>query len=233
MPLNSVQTNTGAMSAVRAMAGAASELAVTRERLATGLAVVSARDNGAVWAIARKQRGDVAALGVVVGSLQRGQGIASVALAAGETVVDLLSQIKQRALAASDFGMADRERASLHDEFTALRERITATVRDAAFDGVNLVGAGAANSSVLAGLPLSTTVMAPVPGGGNGGGSGGNGGGSTGGGAAETPAAPEEETEEPGVGAAGSPLVESGMAAQAAAAAAAAALETRLRSCSR
>jgi hypothetical protein len=102
-------------------------------------------------------------------------------------VVDLLSQIKQRALAASDLGLADRERASLHAEFTALRERITATVRDAAFDGVNLVGAGAANSSVLAGLPLSTTVMAPVPGGGNGGGSGGNGGGSTGGGGGGNP----------------------------------------------
>jgi flagellin len=177
MPLNSVQTNTGAASAVRSMAGVGRELAVTRERLTTGLKISSVRDDRATWAIAQKQRGDARALGSVLTSLQRGQSITGIALSAGETVIGLLTEMKERALSAADTTLSDQARAALNADFGVLRDRIAKTLKEADFNGVNLVDSGARETSVLAGLQLATpvTLTAVVPGGGSNAGGNGNG----------------------------------------------------------
>ena len=48
------------------------------------------------------------ALGAVTGSLQRGQSIVDVAISGGETISDLLSQMKEKMLAASDASLNAR-----------------------------------------------------------------------------------------------------------------------------
>jgi flagellin len=181
MPLNSVQTNPGASTAIRALADAAGELAATRGRLSTGLRVASARHSSSSWTIAQQQRGDIGAFGSVLTSLQRGQSITTVALAAAETVVDLLSEMRSQALAATDSALTDAQRSACNSGFLALRDRIACTVRDAVFDGVNLLDGSSASESVLAGLPQTTSFTVTVPGGGNGGGNGGGKGGDGGG----------------------------------------------------
>ena len=67
----SVNTNYGAMVALQQLNQTNSALETTQSRINTGLKVSSAKDNGAVFAIAQGMRSDVAGYGVVKDS--RGQ----------------------------------------------------------------------------------------------------------------------------------------------------------------
>ena len=56
MPMNSVNTNVGAMVALQNLNATNAELSTTQTRINTGKKVASAKDNGAIWAIAQNQR---------------------------------------------------------------------------------------------------------------------------------------------------------------------------------
>ena len=163
MPLNSVQTNTGAATALRALSGAASELATTQRRLATGLRVGSVRDNGAVWAVAQSQRGEILALGAITTGLRRSESIVDVAIASGEAIADLLAQMKEKALSASDEGLSSASRAMLDQDFRGLRDQVTRVVEAAQFDGANLIDYDAEEFQVLAGLGSTVQTINEPP----------------------------------------------------------------------
>ena len=101
MGLNSINTNTGAMIALQNLNVTNSALNTTQNRINTGQKVSSAKDNGAIWAIAQNSRADIGALDSVKDSVQRGQSTVDVAISAGETISDLLSQMKAKSLAAA------------------------------------------------------------------------------------------------------------------------------------
>ena len=102
MALNSINTNSGAMIALQNLNTTNQQLEVTQQRINTGKKIASAKDNGAIWATARNQSAAASSLNSVKDSLQRGQSTIDVALAAGDTVTDLLGKMKEKALAASD-----------------------------------------------------------------------------------------------------------------------------------
>ncbi|RAK61347.1 flagellin [Phenylobacterium hankyongense] len=139
MPFNSVNTNVGAMVALQNLNSTQAELATTQTRINTGLKVSSAKDNGAIWAIAQNQRATSQALNSVKESLQRGQSTVDVAISAGETVSDLLLQMKEKALAASDTTLDVNSRVALNDDFVSLRDQISKAVNNADFNGANMV----------------------------------------------------------------------------------------------
>ena len=62
MALNSVNTNVGAMIALQNLQITNNELSQVQSRINTGKKVASAKDNGAVWAIAQGQRAEIGAL---------------------------------------------------------------------------------------------------------------------------------------------------------------------------
>jgi hypothetical protein len=53
MALNSINTNSGAMIALQNLNATNSELQVTQQRINTGKKVGNAKDNGAIWAMAK------------------------------------------------------------------------------------------------------------------------------------------------------------------------------------
>ena len=161
---NSVNTNMGAMIALQNLNATNAELATTQSRINTGKKVSSAKDNGAIWAIAQGQRADIGALGAVKQSLDRGIAAVDVAMAAGETVSDLLLQMKEKALAATDASLKTAARAALNEDFKALRNQIASVTSNAEFNGVNLLKSGAAGFQALAnaGGTSSLTVAAEV-----------------------------------------------------------------------
>jgi flagellin len=153
MSLNSVNTNLGALVALQNLNATNNELNVAQQRINTGKKVGNAKDNGAIWAIAQGQRADVASMGVVKESLQRGQSVIDVGLAAGETVSDLLVEMKAKALAASDVSLGVEARAALNDDFKALRDQLAKAVSEANFDGINPIsGTGAGNTYAVRAL---------------------------------------------------------------------------------
>ncbi len=145
-----VNTNTGAMVALQNLAKTNAQLAVTQNRISTGLKVSSARDNGAVFAIAQSMRADVAAFGAVQQSLSRGVSTVDVSIAAAEGISDLLIEMKEKALSAADSSLDTASRNALNEDFTALRDQITTIVNNAAFNGINLVDGSATNIQSLA-----------------------------------------------------------------------------------
>ncbi|WP_291835234.1 flagellin [Brevundimonas sp.] len=139
MALNSVNTNVGAMVALQNLSITNSELQTVQSRINTGKVVSSAKDNGAIFAIATSQRAEVSALGAVKDSLNRGQSAVDVALSAGESVSDLLGQLKEKALSATDKSLTTSARAALNEDFKAIRDQIATVVSNAKFNGVNLL----------------------------------------------------------------------------------------------
>ena len=139
MALNSVNTNVGAMIALQNLSITNSELSTVQNRINTGKIVSSAKDNGAIYAIAQGQRAEIGALNAVKDSLNRGQSALDVALSAGESVSDLLSQLKEKALAATDSSLTTSARSALNEDFKAIRDQIATVVSNAKFNGVNLL----------------------------------------------------------------------------------------------
>ena len=139
MALNSVNTNVGAMIALQNLSVTNNELQTVQNRINTGKMVSSAKDNGAIFAIATSQRSEISALNAVKDSLNRGQSAVDVALSAGESVSDLLGQLKEKALAATDKSLTTSARSALNEDFKAIRDQITTVVNNAKFNGVNLL----------------------------------------------------------------------------------------------
>jgi flagellin len=139
MPYNSVNTNVGAMVALQNLNATNSDLAMAQNRINIGKKVANAKDNGAVWAIAQNQRAASGSLNAVRDSLQRSQSTVDVAIAGGETVSDLLLQMKEKALAASDSSLDSASRTALNEDFMALRDQITKATKNASFNGVNML----------------------------------------------------------------------------------------------
>jgi len=135
----SVNTNVGAMVALQNLSATQSQLMTTQNRVNTGLKVASAKDNAAIWAIAQNQRATSNSLNSVISSLQRGQSTVDVALSAGNSVSDLLLQMKEKALAASDSTLDTNSRNALNSEFISLRDQINKTVTNAVFNGGNML----------------------------------------------------------------------------------------------
>jgi flagellin len=146
----SVNNNPGALVALENLNQTSQQLSKAQNIVSTGLDVSSAKDNGAIWAIAQNERSTVQSLDAVKSSLQTGQSIIDVANSAGTTVSNLLTQMQEKALAASDTSLDANSRAALNNDFVALRNQITSTVANASFNGVNLLDGSVTQISSLA-----------------------------------------------------------------------------------
>jgi flagellin len=159
MSLNSVNTNAGAMIALQSLNAINAELLTVQNRISTGLKVSSPKDDGATWAIAQSQRAEVHALDAVRASLQRGQSIADVAMAAGESISDLLIQMKEKVVAASDVSLTTADKAALNNDYVSLRKQIDTMANNADFGGVNLISSGSSGQvRSLANTSASATI---------------------------------------------------------------------------
>jgi flagellin len=153
----SVNTNQGAMVALQTLNATNRDLATTQNRVSTGLKVASAKDNGATWAIANKMKSDVMAYDKVVESNERATALVDTAIAAGESIMELLNEMKGKALAGSQAGLSASAQAALNADFTQLRDQITSIINNATFDGVNMTnGAAAINNAVSLGDAAGT-----------------------------------------------------------------------------
>ncbi|MEJ6788635.1 flagellin [Brevundimonas sp. BR2-1] len=142
---NSVHTNNSAAIALQNLTRTNDRLGDVQGRISTGLKVQGAKDNAAIWAIAQGQRADVGALSAVKQSLDRATSVADVALSAGESVSDLLNQLKEKVVAAKDGSLKTQSRQLLDNDFKALLRALASQVSNASFDGGNLLNGSLTN----------------------------------------------------------------------------------------
>ena len=156
---NSVHSNASALVALQNLNQINDRMSAVQNRISTGLKVQGAKDNAAVWAIAQNQRADMGALEAVKTSLDRATSLADVSLAAGESISDLILQMRQKVVAASDPSQSAESRAAYNDEFQALIRSVQQFADSASFDGVNLLdGSQTAALDFLANVDAGDTI---------------------------------------------------------------------------
>lgn len=135
----SVHTNEAALIALQNLNNTTGSLQDVQNRISTGLAINSAKDNASVWAIAQGQRADIGSLGAVQSGLNRATSIADVAATAGQTISDILVQMKANVVAAMDPSIDTASRNAIDSAFKAELRQITSVIQNANFDGANLL----------------------------------------------------------------------------------------------
>ncbi len=130
---NSINTNVGALVALQNLNATSRDLAITQNRVNTGQKVSSAKDNGAIWATAQNQKANMQVLNTTRNTLQRTQSINDVGLAAGDTIMDALRQMKE--LAAGPVSTARDA------DLNALKAEVAAAKAAAVFDGTDALSA--------------------------------------------------------------------------------------------
>lgn len=163
MALNGVNTNYGAAIALQNLNKTNSELMTTQNRINTGLKVSSAKDNGAIYAIAQSQRADITSLNAVSQSLNRGQSVVDLALSAGESISDLLAQLKETTVSLADTGIVGDARTALEDGYKSIINQIDSAAKGASFNGINLLtghkGEASKDLKVISGVKSSTITI--------------------------------------------------------------------------
>lgn len=154
----SVNTSASAFIALQNLNQTNKALETTQNRINTGLKVASPKDDGAVFAIALNLRTDVAGLNAVKSSLDRAASTVDVAVAAGEAISDLLTELKEKAVAAKDTGLSTSSRTALNDDFKELRDQISSIVQNAEFNGKNLISATSTDLTAITNPSGSNTI---------------------------------------------------------------------------
>ncbi|WKL56453.1 flagellin [Asticcacaulis sp. ZE23SCel15] len=159
MSVVTANTNTGAMAALQALNATARRVHEVESRITTGLKVATAKDNGAVYAIAVMQRSEVSSLDVLQRSLERASSVIDVAMSAGETVADVLNEMKTRVISAADTSLDTTARTTMSEDFMDLIRQIWHAVKNAEFDGTNLIDEGADDMVVPVSLTQDTITV--------------------------------------------------------------------------
>jgi len=155
----SVNTNYGALVALQNLTATQNDLSVVQNRINTGLKVATAKEDGAVFAIAQDQRGRLSAQQILRDAMDRALSAIDVGLSAADAVQNILMQMKDKSLAASAPGLSTSQIASYNADFIALREAIDPLVNAAQLNGQNLINDSTGSMQVKVNdINLSTVI---------------------------------------------------------------------------
>lgn len=155
---SSINTNPGALIALQTLTRINDRLEETQRRVSTGFQVSSAKDNPAVFALAQKQRAELGSIEAVQQGLRVGVSTVDVALAASDSISNVLVEMRSVATQAADPSLSDANRAILESQFVSLRDQITRLVDSADIGGRNLIAAGSPDMTVIAAADGTTTI---------------------------------------------------------------------------
>ena len=134
----SVNTNYSAMVALQNLNFTNTELEGVQNKISTGFKIGSARDNGAIYAIAEGQRSRVSSVAAVKDGIDRANSTIDVALSAGKSIGEILQKLKAKAVAAQADDLTPDQRDALQADFDSLRGQIDTIANSAQFNGANL-----------------------------------------------------------------------------------------------
>ncbi|MBB6182142.1 flagellin [Pseudorhizobium flavum] len=144
----SILTNTAAMAALQTLRSIDRAMSTTQDRISSGLKVGSAADNAAYWSIATTMRSESSSLTVVGEALGMGASLAEISNTAVQSIVELMSQVRDRVVAA---GEQTTDRAKLQTELDELYAQMGQTTAAATFNGMNWLTA-TGETTILSGL---------------------------------------------------------------------------------
>lgn len=132
--MTSILTNSAAMAALQTLRSIDNNMQTTQARVSSGLRVESAADNAAYWSIATTMRSDNRAISTVADALGLGAAKVDTAYTALENVIEVMSEIKAKLVAAREPGV---DKNKINDEIKELKNQLVSTAQSASFSGEN------------------------------------------------------------------------------------------------
>ncbi len=145
----SINTNAGAMAALRTLQMTQSALSKTQSRIESGFKVGSAKDDPSTFVIAQGMRGDIGGLKAVKEGLNFGKASINMASAAAKQISDTLTKLQEKATQA---GNQSLDINKLQTEADELVNQITTIVNSAELGGINLLNGAGSGMNVLSGI---------------------------------------------------------------------------------
>ena len=132
--MTSILTNSSAMAALQTLRSIDNSLETTQARVSSGLRVETAADNAAYWSIATTMRSDNRAISTVADALGLGAAKVDTAYTSLENVIDVMSEIKAKLVAAREPGV---DKTKINDEIKELKSQLVSATQSASFSGEN------------------------------------------------------------------------------------------------
>lgn len=142
--MTSILTNTAAMAALQTLRSLDDKMEDTQARVSSGLRVGTASDNAAYWSIATTMRSDNGALSAVQDALGLGAAKVDTAYAAMESAVDVVTEIKNKLVAAREAGV---DKTKIQEEISQLQDQLKSVAESASFSGENWLQAAISDGS--------------------------------------------------------------------------------------
>lgn len=132
----SINTNNSSMAALESLRMTAADLAKTEKQVATGLAVGSAADNPAIYAIAQQMNGNISGLAAVSSSLSFGAQVVSTAASASSNIISTLQTLQNSVTTAGQTGI---DNPTMQTQVANALNQINTYARNSTFNGINLL----------------------------------------------------------------------------------------------
>ena len=134
-----INTNLSSLNAQRNLSSSQSSLAVSMQRLSSGLRVNSAKDDAAGLAIAERMNSQVRGMNVAIRNSNDAISLTQTAEGALGRVGDLMQRMRELAVQSSNSTNSAQDRLSLNDEFVELAQEATRTLGGTQFNGQNIL----------------------------------------------------------------------------------------------
>jgi flagellin len=158
--MSSINTNVGALVALRNLSATNTLLEATQNRVSTGYKVIGPRDDASSFAIAQGLRADIKAFDAVQQALSSGRGVVAAAIAGANSISDLMADVKKKVIEASNPANTSTQQSILAADFNSMLSQLNTFVTNAVYNGRNLISTGSATISItstITGGQLSLT----------------------------------------------------------------------------
>jgi len=151
-----VNTNLNSINSQRALSSSQSSLAVSMQRLSSGLRVNSAKDDAAGLAIAERMTSQVRGMNVAIRNANDGISMSQTAEGAMGKVADSLQRMRELSVQAANATNSASDKDSLDKEFGELSKEIQRVLGGTSFNGKHVLGADAGSFQFQVGANTTT-----------------------------------------------------------------------------
>ena len=152
-----INTNLVSLNSQRNLSSSQNSLAVSMQRLSSGLRVNSAKDDAAGLAIAERMQTKVRGMNVAIRNANDAISMSQTAEGALGKVGDMLQRMRELAVQAANGTNTETDRTSLNDEYLQLSREAARTLGGTQFNGQNIL-ATTVNSTFQVGANTSATL---------------------------------------------------------------------------
>jgi len=138
-----INTNVFSLNAQRNLNGSQSALAVSMQRLSSGLRVNSAKDDAAGLAIAERMQTQIRGMNVAIRNANDGISLAQTAEGAIGKLADMMQRMRELAVQSANATNGDDDRGNLDSEYQQLALEIDRTIGSTKFNGLQILGTDA------------------------------------------------------------------------------------------